>query len=138
VHNSLKVNEYLVKANLRWWVLCQVLPSVWVPCGVGVLPCRVPVSRSIRSSSCLSLADDDCIPPRGTSPAHALAVMLLGLYTTFLLPILCGTTAGAGGDHRLRNIDCKIQRKGVQQRRCCMPRIILTSAQSPNKQTNLL
>ena len=40
---------------LRWWVLCGVLPSVWVPCGWGP-PCRVPVSRGICSSSCLSLA----------------------------------------------------------------------------------
>jgi len=40
---------------LRWWVLCGTPPLSGSSVG-GVLPCRVPVSRGICSSSCLALA----------------------------------------------------------------------------------
>jgi len=65
-------------------------------------------------------------------------VIGLHRYCYYQYCMLNGRTGGAGGNHILRDIDCKIQRGGLQSKRCCMPIIVLTSAQSPNKQTNVL
>ena len=59
---------------LRWWVLCGVLPSVWVPCGWGSPPvmflfavASVPLlaSRSCSRSRCCSFLCRRCLQDVG-------------------------------------------------------------------------
>ena len=97
---------------LRWWVLCGVLPSVWVPCGWGP-----PLSCS-RFPWHLFLV----LPLAG---AHALAVISpsdgshgtqVGLHTILPLPTLYGvwhTKGGSGGGRKLCNSRAKIGRAHV-------------------------
>jgi len=80
----------------------------------GILHCQtspkcIPgVYAPIYLTVYVSILDEDWL--------RLLAEESLGLYTILLLPILYvewQSRGGAGGNHILLNIDCKIQRRGV-------------------------